>query len=103
MEQYLVAAIMGGEEFGENNGYGPPRLLGPSGVTAVASALGGVALEDLRARYNADAMSGADVYPEIWDDEDIFDDYLAPNVELLKQQDSSSPYLLQHAENPVDW
>lgn len=92
----LAAAIMGGQEFGEDNGYGPPRLLSPSGVTAVASALGSVDLEDLRARYGAAAMSAAGLYPEIWEDEDNFDDYLAPNLELLKQ-------LYEHAAAQGCW
>lgn len=44
----LGQAVLGGEELGEDLGYGPARLLAPSEVKAVASALGRLALDDLR-------------------------------------------------------
>jgi hypothetical protein len=75
---------MGGEEFGEDWGYGRPRLLDPAGVASVAAALDSISADDLRARYDPNALSDAEVYPDIWDEEDVFDTYLLPNFENLK-------------------
>ena len=30
-------------------------------------------------------MTAADVYPFIWDEEDVFDEYLAPSYESLRE------------------
>ncbi|MEU4395717.1 YfbM family protein [Kribbella sp. NPDC023855] len=83
-EAPLAQAIMGGEEFGEDWGYGRPRLLDPTGVAAVATALGSIEADDLRARFDPDAMSAAELYPDVWDEEGIFDSYLLPYFEELK-------------------
>lgn len=77
-------AVLGGSEIGEDWGYGPPRLLRPDDVRRVAEALGALTADDLRARFDASAMAAAGVYPFIWDEEDVFDDYLAPSYELLR-------------------
>lgn len=40
----------------------------------------------LRARFDAQAMTRADVYPAgIWDEPDLLDQYLLPAVEQLKK------------------
>ncbi|MEV4481497.1 YfbM family protein [Micromonospora coxensis] len=60
------AAILGGVEVGQDGGYGPPRLLDPDTVRAVATALDALDVEVLRARYDPDAMTAAEIYPDIW-------------------------------------
>lgn len=77
-------AIFGGEPLGEDRGYGPARLLSPEGVMAVAARLRELEPETLRARMDSSAMEDADVYPSIWDEEDVFDTYLAPAFENLR-------------------
>jgi hypothetical protein len=77
-------AIFGGEEIGEDLGYGPGRLLKASGVDAVANALRELDPDTLGSRMDRAAMARADVYPSIWDEQDIFDEYLAPAYERLR-------------------
>ena len=76
--------IFGGEPFGEDLGYGPPRLLPIEGVGRVAQLLGGVDADALRLRMDPAAMRRAGVYPEIWDEEDVLDEYLLPALQQLR-------------------
>ncbi|MBW9208264.1 YfbM family protein [Mumia sp. zg.B21] len=78
-------AIWGGEEAGEDLGYGPPRLLSPAGVRAVSATLEAISVENLRSRMDPAAMAQAQIYPAIWDEEDVFDEYVAPSFEQLRQ------------------
>ena len=78
-------AILGGEEIGEDNGYGPARLISAETVGAVAAALDAVDMTMLRARFDPRAMAAADIYPEIWNGSDVFDSYLAPNFAALRE------------------
>ncbi len=80
----LGQVIFGGQGFGEDGGYGPPRLLDPAGVTAVAAALTGIEQAELRSRFDPAAMSAAELYPDIWSDPEVFDEYLGPNFDQLK-------------------
>ncbi len=80
----LGQVIFGGEEFGEDEGYGPPRSLEPTKVAEVSEALEAVSDDDLRGRFDAAAMSEAGVYPDIWDEPDVLEDYLLPNVQILR-------------------
>jgi Domain of unknown function (DUF1877) len=72
------AAILGGDPIGEDNGYGPARLLPPDAVQAVAAGLQGLDPETLRTRFDPEAMEQADLYPAIWSESDVFDTYLLP-------------------------
>lgn len=73
------AAILGGDEIGEDNGYGPARLLSSDKVRAVAVALDAIDVDTLRSRFDPDALATADIYPAIWTQADAdFDNYLAP-------------------------
>ncbi|MEV8515160.1 YfbM family protein [Dactylosporangium sp. NPDC051484] len=79
------AAILGGDEIGEDVGYGPARLLRPGAVRGIAAALDGLSVEALRARFDPEAMKAADIYPSIWADGiDEFDSYLAPHFTELR-------------------
>ena len=77
-------AILGGRDVGEDNGYGPSRLLEPDGVRAVAAALAALDADALAARMDRPAMEAADIYPQIWDEDDVFESYLRPAYEDLR-------------------
>lgn len=76
--------IFGGQPVGEDLGYGPARLLDPERVRAVASILRALPADELRQRVDLEAMSAADLYPDIWDEADVFDEYLAPAYDELR-------------------
>lgn len=68
------AAILGGEEIGEDGGYGPPRLLDAEKVRVISEALDTLDVGMLRARFDVDAMMAADIYPKLSNrDADDFD------------------------------
>jgi hypothetical protein len=77
-------AVLGGEPIGEDNGYGPARLLRPEQVAAVAGALRPLTPEVLGHRVDLVAMEAAELYPGIWDEEDVYEEYLGPNYEMLR-------------------
>lgn len=56
-------AILGGEEVGEDLGYGPARLLDPKLVQRIAAALAPLDRATLSARYDGPAMDRARLYP----------------------------------------
>jgi hypothetical protein len=66
----LSDAVLGGEEVGDDLGYGAPRLLTAGRVADVADALAGVDADVLHARFDPEAMRAAQVYPDVWDRED---------------------------------
>jgi hypothetical protein len=59
----LGNAILGGEEIGEDLGYGPARFLTPQQVRDVATGLAAISKDDLRSRFHLDAMIEAHIYP----------------------------------------
>lgn len=61
-EEPLAWAIGGGEEIGEDCGYGPARILQPSQVKSVAIALSAIDKTAFASRYNPAAMKAADIY-----------------------------------------
>lgn len=77
-------AVFGGEPIGEDLGYGPARLLSAEGVSAVAARLRELDPATLRTRMDPAAMEDAGVYPVIWDEDDVFDTYLAPAFDGLR-------------------
>jgi hypothetical protein len=58
-------AVVGGEEFGPEVGYGPARFLTVEQVTKVASALSALTPEILESRFNPKDMEAKDIYPGI--------------------------------------
>jgi hypothetical protein len=83
-EAALSDVIFGGQGIGEDLGYGPARLLSTDRVQAVAQALAQLEVTSLRSRMDAQAMEAAEVYPMIWDEDDVFDSYLAPAYDRLR-------------------
>lgn len=83
-DEVVSQAILGGEPIGEDLGYGPARLLLPPAVQAVAEALAVVEETGLRSRLDGAAMEEAGVYPSICDEDDVFETYLWPHFEELR-------------------
>lgn len=81
----LGQAVLGGQEVGEDDGYGPPRLMDPATVASVATALSGLTDDEVRARFDMRTMQAMDVYPQIWDEDNVLDEYLMPSVQALRE------------------
>jgi hypothetical protein len=65
-EEPFFLVVLGGEEIGEDVGYGPARYLKPDQVKAVASALSSLDLQDFSHRFDPSAMDAAEIYPQSW-------------------------------------
>lgn len=65
----LGQAVLGGTAIGPDIGYGPVRYLDASDVVEVDAALEDLSPDDLRRKYDADAMRKASVYPEDWEED----------------------------------
>lgn len=89
-----ATAIFGGEPIGTDEGHGPARLIGAEQVAAIATALGAIDPQSLGARLDLPAMEEAAIYPGIWDEPDVYDTYLGPHYEALRDF-----YLRAAAEN----
>jgi len=72
----LKHVVLGGEEIGDDMGYGPARLVNAATVRAVAEALAGIGHDTLEQRYDATAMAAAQIYSFDPDDADWRDDFL---------------------------
>ena len=78
-------AVLGGEPVGADNGYGPARYLRPDEVAAVAAALQPLTPELLADRLDLASMDAEGLYPQIWDEEDVYEAYLSPIYAALRQ------------------
>jgi hypothetical protein len=72
----LKHAVLGGQEIGEDMGYGPARLVDATTVRAVAEALAGIGHDTLEQRYNPKAMAAAQIYAFDAEDADWRDAFL---------------------------
>jgi hypothetical protein len=72
----LGEAVLGGDEVGDDVGYGPARILSPDRVQAVAAALSAISRDELRRRFRPDELTRAEIYPRVWDEpeDDLFDE-----------------------------
>jgi hypothetical protein len=75
--------VLGGQEIGDDVGFGPVRYLLPGEVAAVAAHLDGTPFEVLAGRFDADRMNALGVYPEDWDDDATLLDDLALGYAVL--------------------
>jgi hypothetical protein len=64
-DEPLSLAVLGGEEVGEDMGYGPARLLTPDQVQAVSAALSALDEESFRCRFAPQKMEAAGIYPDV--------------------------------------
>jgi hypothetical protein len=80
-------AILGGDDIGEDDGYGCPHLLTPAEVAAVATGLDLLDVTVLRARYHLPTLTAADIYPNVWDDPGWadFDEIVVPFLTALRR------------------
>ncbi|HYQ43855.1 MAG TPA: YfbM family protein [Polyangiaceae bacterium] len=79
----LQNAVMGGTELGEEDvGYGPARSLSAAEVQAVAQALGSISGEQLWSRFDAQAFSAAEIYPQGWESDGR--EYVVGNYDALR-------------------
>jgi hypothetical protein len=72
----LRHAVLGGQEIGEDLGYGPARLVDAATVRAVAAALAGISNATLQQRFNPKAMAAAQIYAFDPADTESRDDFL---------------------------
>ena len=83
----LGAVVLGGEEFGGDLGYGPPRWLSPTRVDEAATALAAISDDEARSRLDFSAMQAADIYPSIWDRDpaaEHLDDFVLDGVSRVR-------------------
>lgn len=60
-------AVLGGDEFADDLGYGPPRLLAPDQVVQVADALDELGAEGFTAAVDPERLVALEIYPtDIW-------------------------------------
>jgi hypothetical protein len=81
----LGNVIMGGEEIGDDLGYGPARYLSPIEVKETSDALELVKESDLKSKFNPDEIMKKEIYPfySRCDNEDL--DYVLPCFQDLKR------------------
>jgi len=73
-----VDVITGGTPLTEDEwGYEPPRLLTADEVAVAAAHLRATPWDALAREYDAEAFTDAEIYPQIWDEEDALE-YLRP-------------------------
>jgi hypothetical protein len=81
----LRSAIVGGEEFGQDLGYGPARLVEPSKVREVADALALLSASQLMKRYDGKKMEELAIYPGGFDDDEDWRSELRRDFARLKK------------------
>lgn len=86
-ESPLNFIAAGGAEIGDDVGYGPARCLDSKEVASLAAALKDLPTNVLLKRFDPEALSAADIYPDIWDrppEEDDTQGYVAEYYEMLR-------------------
>lgn len=83
--QILEKVILGGKEIGEKLGYDPARYVAPNEVKEISRILSGISPETLKKNFDPQAMIEADLYPSIWDEDGVFEDYLFPSFHELAE------------------
>lgn len=83
----LDHAIKGTKEFkGLSRGYGAAGMIGVDEVKKIASLFDGLSPDELKERFDPEAMDTAEVYPEIWLQEaDAAWDYVRDHFERLRE------------------
>jgi len=79
------SAILGGEEIGDDIGYGPPRLVEPRQVEEVARALSALSASQLMQRFDGEAMERQDIYPGNFSDDGDWRSDLRRDYERLRK------------------
>lgn len=71
-------AVLGGEPVGEDLGTGPLRVVAAADVVTTSLALAALDEQELRGRYDPARMRELQIYPDVWDEEDVLDEYVLP-------------------------
>jgi hypothetical protein len=76
--------LEGGQEAGEDDGYGAPRLFQAGEVRQINDALAPISDDELWGRFDPERMEAEGIYPGIWDEEEeeLRDEYLGYFNEL---------------------
>lgn len=96
----LGLAVVGGEEFGPEVGYGPARFLTPMQVRDVSKALSALSPQELATRFDPKDMEKKEIYPTIWvrDEEEALAyllEYYDPLVVFYRDAASRGDAVLQ--------
>lgn len=84
-EKPLCFLLDGGEFVGDIDvGYGIARLLTPSEVREFESALNTISKAEFETRFDSEALTRKDIYPNIWDEGDEALAYLSLYFDTLK-------------------
>ncbi len=81
----LGNVILGGEEIGDDAGYGPARLIDPSDVRLISEALATFDDGALAARFDADVMTDLGIYPDVWDEDGETIEFIADAVDVVRR------------------
>ncbi|MFC0581426.1 YfbM family protein [Micrococcoides hystricis] len=84
-ESLAIYGWEAGELLEIDAGYGQPALLWPDRVQDVNAALQRLTDQELQQRFNPEQMSNSPLYPDLWDEEDIFETYLLPYAQQLRK------------------
>jgi len=78
--------LEGGEEIGEDLGYGPERFFSPAEVRQLNQALEGISDEQLWSHFDPEDMEAEGIYPSIWDEDEaeLREEYLEYYKEVKK-------------------
>lgn len=80
-----AGALLAGKDVGEDNGYGPARLLDAADVSAFAAFLSLKPDDFVERTFDFEALQNADIYPTIWDRRDAEDvKYVSHYFQLLR-------------------
>lgn len=69
-EGWRAFLVTGGQELGEDEGYGPTRVFTPVEVSEIAQGLSDIDGADLWAKFNAEELAIEEIYPDIWDEDE---------------------------------
>jgi hypothetical protein len=67
-EEPRALTLLGGREIGPDLGYGPARILSSEQVRVVSRALDELPFDEVFAEFDAEEMTRANVYPNVWDE-----------------------------------
>ena len=86
----LSLVIFGGDEFGDDLGYGPPRYMEPETVHTLSVAFDAVDLVRIVGELDLEAMDAEGVYPGQWaEDPDwsrgFIDEYIGPLRDFYRE------------------
>jgi hypothetical protein len=84
-EEPLRSAILGGEEVGEDLGYGAARVVAPERVREVASALAMLSVAQVMKRFDGKSMDAAEIYPGGFAEDDSWAEEMEENFERLRK------------------